>query len=153
MKEIVDSYVGGVNAYLRFQDQLNGYVSERVVATKRDVATKDLETVKCNLATAKQDESDFAVALSSVKQRRIALEETLRSLLQEESRMEEDLKIKKATVETASRQVEVAEKVLHDIASTPTVTTEDADLLQDLRRKVESLQSSLDSSCWVDNYT
>ena len=67
--------------------------------------------------------------------------------------MEEDLKIKKATVEIASRQVEAAEKVLHNIASTPTVTTEDADLLQDLRRKVESLQLSLDSSCWVDNYT
>ena len=77
----------------------------------------------------------------------------LHALLQEESRMEEDLKIKKVTVEIASRQVEVAEKVLYDITSTPIVTTEDADLLQDLRRKVESLQSSLDSLCWVDNYT
>ena len=67
LKEIVDSYVGDVNAYLRFQDQLNGYVSERVVATKKDVATQDLETVNCNLVTAKQDESDFAVALSGVK--------------------------------------------------------------------------------------
>ena len=28
LKEIVDSYVDGVNAYLRFQDQLNGCVFE-----------------------------------------------------------------------------------------------------------------------------
>ena len=29
LKDIIDSYVGGVNAYLRFKDQLDGCVSER----------------------------------------------------------------------------------------------------------------------------
>ena len=76
----------------------------------------------------------------------------MRSLLQEESKMEGDLKIKNTTVEAAKQQVKVVEKVLRDIVSTPIVTTEDADLLQDLRRKIESLQSSPES-CWIDNYT
>ena len=152
LKDIVDSYVGGVNAYLRFKDQLVGCLSEHDIETKRVEAVKDLESVKSNLVTAKQEESDFVAALVGVKQKRVALEETLSSLLQKESKMEGDLKTKKATVEVARHQVEEAEKALHDVASIPTITTEDAELLQDLSRKIESRQSSLDSSFWMDRY-
>ena len=62
LKEIVDSYVDSVHGCLRFQGQLNGYVSEHDIVTKRVEAIKDFKTVKSNLAIEKWDKSDFFVA-------------------------------------------------------------------------------------------